>query len=109
MVTYNVGDGGNGAEETAWVAGEGPKPTATASTHRLKLDRLVQMLQILVGMFGDPCLPPGAGCQNRTQLLQERPDPKQGTEIAPKQTSLYEERMSCDEGRGRTASLMYVA
>lgn len=35
MVTYNVGDGGNGAEETAWVAGEGPKPTATASTHRI--------------------------------------------------------------------------
>lgn len=86
MVTYNVGDGGNDAEETAWVAGEdeGPKPTATASTHLLNLDRLVKMLQILVENLGDPCLPPGAGCQNRTQLLQERPDPKQETEIAPK-------------------------
>lgn len=51
MVTYNVGDGGNGTEETAWVTGEGPKPTATASTHRLNLDRLVKMLQILA------CLP----------------------------------------------------
>lgn len=58
MVTYNVGDGvvTTPRKQLGWQVR--PKPTATASTHLLNLDRLVKFPQIPVEISENlACLP----------------------------------------------------